>query len=328
MALFKVCSRTVTQRIVTQRVVAPAFLTIRRNFGIKDTLDKYRDSGTTAFEDGMDTLEKEVAKLKKQPLSPPVPLDLGPGDPKLEKKLDKALEEKPSSESAKAFQWPTFEEGDTKADSKESIKRAKSDYYKKVIESMGVKESTTQEFDIHMGEMKTKPGMTIEEAQKVAEEVYKSWPKDHSLPVDDVLPFAEKMKAADLDGSYGPAKAEFDSWKRIYKEEEQFERLGLPPRAHYWRDGEMYAPYGTLSNPVKIYSQFANRIVGCHGGNGQPHEIAWINLGNKYKTMCPECGQMFMLVNFHPKEHEEPGEDLHDISKTQNDGHLKEPQLY
>jgi len=319
MALFKVCSRTVTQRIVTQRVVAPAFLTIRRNFGIKDTLDKYRDSGTTAFEDGMDTLESEVAKLKKQPLSPPVPLDLGPADPKWEKaleekdpKLEKALEE--------MEKWPTVEEGESKAD-----------YHKRFIESIpGVKEAQkfTQEFDIHMGEMKTKPGMTIEEAQKVAEEVYKSWPKDHSLPIDDELPFAEKMKAADLDGSYGPAKAEFDSWKRIYKEEEQFERLGLPPRAHYWRDGEMYAPYGTLSNPVKIYSQFANRIVGCHGGNGQPHEIAWINLGNKYKTMCPECGQMFMLVNFHPKEHEEPGEDLHDISKTQNDGHLKEPQLY
>lgn len=308
MALFKVCSRTVTQRLVTQRVVAPAFLTIRRNFGIKDTLDKYRDAGTNAFEDGMDTVEKETQKLMKLPVDTPETL---PED---------------------------IELSDVVKISDEKVKDIEIDYSvdtaKSAVEALknqdGVEiEATTEEHVFHLEkEMETDPDMTIDEAQQVAEELYNKLPKDYSLPINDALPFAEKMKAADLDGSYGPQKAEFDSWKRIYAEEEQFERLGLPPRAHYWRDGEMYAPYGTLSNPVKIYSQFSHRIVGCHGGNGQPHEVAWINLGNKYKTMCPECGQMFMLVNYFPKEHEEPGEDLHEISRTQNDGHLKEPQLY
>lgn len=135
-------------------------------------------------------------------------------------------------------------------------------------------------------------------------------------------------KASDPGESFGPAKNEFDSWRRIYKEEESFARLGLPPRAHYWRDGEMYSPFGTLSKPVQIYSQFSHRIVGCRGGNGTPHEVVWINLGSKYKTMCPECGQMFQLVNFSPEEHEEPGEDLHVCDKTANDGQLKEPQFY
>jgi len=310
MALFKVCSRTVTQRIVTQRVVAPAFLSLRRNFGIKDTLDKYRDDGTTKFEDGMDTMERETKKLMKQPVDapdtfkfdqPPLAVPEGTDPPSNTGALEKV-------------------DGDPVATAKSVVEELQ--------EEVGF-EVEEEEHTIHLDtEMETKPDMTIEEAQKVAEEVYNTWPKDHSLPINDALPFAEKMKAADLDGSYGPQKAEFDTWKRIYKEEEQFERLGLPPRAHYWRDGEMYAPYGTLSNPVKIYSQFSHRIVGCHGGNGQPHEVAWINLGNKYKTMCPECGQMFMLVNYFPKEHEEPGEDLHEISRTQNDGHLKEPQLY
>lgn len=146
------------------------------------------------------------------------------------------------------------------------------------------------------------------------------------MPLDDRG--RARGKASDVGESFGPAKNEFDSWKRIYKEEESFARLGLPPRAHYWRDGEMYSPFGTLSKPVQIYSQFSHRIVGCRGGNGTPHEVVWINLGSKYKTMCPECGQMFMLVNFSPEEIEEPGEDLHLCDKTANDGQLKEPQFY
>jgi hypothetical protein len=151
---------------------------------------------------------------------------------------------------------------------------------------------------------------------------------DPNTDINQNLPWREKVKAADLGESYGPAKHEMDSWKRIYAEEESFERLGLPPRAHYWRDGEMYSPFGTLSNPVKVYSQFSHRIVGCRGGNGRPHEIVWVNLGNKYKTMCPECGQMFMLVNYQPDEDEQPHERLHAIDKLKNDGQLKEPQMY
>jgi len=167
-----------------------------------------------------------------------------------------------------------------------------------------------------------------EQERLIAEEmkqVKKKIEKIDQIPITAPDPAG---KAADDGESFGPAKAEFDSWKRIYKEEEAFEKLGLPPRAHYWRDGEMFSPFGTLSNPVKVYSQFSHRIIGCRGGNGAPHEIVWINLGNKYKTMCPECGQMFMLVNYCPAEAEETGEELNTIQNTQNDGHLKEPQMY
>eukprot|EP00463_Aulacantha_scolymantha_P004989 TRINITY_DN6206_c0_g1_i1.p1 TRINITY_DN6206_c0_g1~~TRINITY_DN6206_c0_g1_i1.p1 ORF type:complete len:104 (+),score=15.86 TRINITY_DN6206_c0_g1_i1:40-312(+) len=90
----------------------------------------------------------------------------------------------------------------------------------------------------------------------------------------------------------------------------------------------MYAAFGTLSDPVKIYSQFSHRIVGCTGGNGRSHQIVWINLGNQYKTLCPECGQVYMLVNYYPEEYEQPGEDLHTIKETQDNKNLKEPQFY
>lgn len=309
MALFKVCARTLTGRIATQRIATPAaLLTIRRNFGVKDNLDKYRDDSNAAFEDGMDAFSRETSKLQKKPYDPADSFSTHPDHDVQQDQLN--------TEGIEKFEKDT---GDAN-----SI----ADVKKFVDSKFETKEGEAEEFIFDMGSMETKDDMTSDEARQVAEEVYRSWPKDNTLPIDEALPYAEKMKAADLDGSYGPAKAEFDSWKRIYKEEEAFERLGLPPRAHYWRDGEMYAPYGTLSNPVKIYSQFNNRIVGCRGGNGVPHEVVWINLGNKYKTMCPECGQVFMLVNYQPKEHEEPGEELHTISRTQNDGHLKEPQLY
>lgn len=313
MALFKVCARTLTGRIATQRIATPAaLLTVRRNFGVKDTLDKFRDGGISKYEDAMDTMHRETNKLTKQPHEAADSFNTHPHESIIP---EAAQEEEGLEEISELI--------------KDHNEEAEVPDVKKYLKSQSTtKEGEQEEFFFDMGAMETNKDMTHDEAQEVAEEVYRSWPKDNSLPINEALPYAEKAKAADLDGSYGPAKAEFDSWKRIYKEEEAFERLGLPPRAHYWRDGEMYAPYGTLSNPVKIYSQFKNRIVGCRGGNGHPHEVVWINLGNKYKTMCPECGQVFMLVNYIPKEHEEPGEALDDISPTQNDGHLKEPQLY
>jgi len=317
MALFKLCSRSLlTQRALQPRTVAPVFLTIRRRFsdkGTKGKFDSYRDGGVTKFEKTIDAVkDSHDKKLGRKPK-----VDLGDlEDPTITKLKAKFPEFKKFDEKsmAEGLEDPAFK------------KLLDADPTAFVEQNFETKQELAGEYIIKLKPSEGK--LTPEEHNEQAEELYENWPQDPSLPINEVLPFREKGKAADPGESFGPAKAEFDSWKRIYKEEESFERLGLPPRAHYWRDGEMYSPFGTLSNPVKVYSQFSHRIVGCRGGNGKAHEIVWINLGNKYKTMCPECGQMYMLVNFKPEEAERPGENLHELEKTANDGHLKEPQMY
>ena len=52
-----------------------------------------------------------------------------------------------------------------------------------------------------------------------------------------------------------------------------------------------------------IHSCYDYRIIGCKGGNGHPHDINWISLGDKYKTMCSECGQFFKLDTDHSALH-------------------------
>lgn len=322
MALFKLCSRSLlTQRALQPRIVAPVFLTIRRRFsdkGIKGTLDSYRDAGVTKFEKTLDALED--GHDKKLGRKPKVDVD-GKEAITAERLEDPAFKKFAFKDSDKESMTEGFKDPAFK-----NLWESQSDPTAFVEQNFETKQELAGEYVI-----KLKPSdgeLTPEERKEQSEELLKNWPEDPSLPISEVLPYREKGKAADPGESFGPAKAEFDSWKRIYKEEESLERLGLPPRAHYWRDGEMYSPFGTLSNPVKVYSQFSHRIVGCRGGNGKAHEIVWINLGNKYKTMCPECGQMYMLVNYKPEEAERPGENLHELEKTRNDGHLKEPQMY
>lgn len=303
MSLFKICSRTLTKRILQQHGAVPVYFSLSRNFSnesFKDKMDSIRDDFYDKVGELSDSLPNNAVKI----------------DPELE---EKAAKEEFGSMRDNLKSSPTAQElSKTSPESffKENFEPAGRDAY----EQLDAKDEFLP--------LRARVGNMDEDEVDRAVEFVSKRPSIVGETVHDYLPFREKGKASDPGESWGPAKAEFDSWKRIYKEEATFERLGLPPRAHYWRDGEMFSPFGTLSNPVKVYSQFSHRIVGCRGGNGKAHEIVWINLGTKYKTMCPECGQMFMLVNYRPEEAEEPGEDLHDQDKVRNDGQLKEPQFY
>ena len=56
-------------------------------------------------------------------------------------------------------------------------------------------------------------------------------------------------------------------------------------------------PFGTMENPVKIYSYLGERQVGCVGSRSEPHELAWFNLREGPKHICTICGQVFELVD-------------------------------
>lgn len=303
MALFKVCSR-----VVCSRVCKPASFVLARNFA----------DGPKRYDQFHEKLEDVCRAL--------------PGDTQ-----NPGVEELPNmDELAKKIEL-TKEQKDGYRNQLENLNEEQRDKMRVLLEADPSKIEQTW-FDPEKAEREVLAEVEVdlttgteEEVQAALEKAKASElvdsPPEAYTDINRSLPYNEKVKAADLGESYGPAKAEMDSWKRIYAEDESLERLGLPPRAHYWRDGEMYSPFGTLSNPVKIYSQFSHRIVGCRGGNGRPHEIVWVNLGNKYKTMCPECGQMFMLVNYKPEEQEQPHENLDAIDQLRNDGKLREPHL-
>jgi len=310
MSLLKICSRTLTKRILQQHgAAAPVYFSISRNMSFKDTQKNYRDKKNEIMD--------KVAELSQKLPRPATEDDVQEASEKRPATFayDESLITKEADHFLEQDLGNTFQKGYLTPASEEEHQRHGKKAFK--IEFEGSDETNDES-----------SGQTISD-EEIAELSYEALQEHQAQEVShSESPYFEKGKAADPGESFGPAKAEFDSWKRIYKEEEIFERLGLPPRAHYWRDGELYTPFGTLSNPVKVYSQFSHRIVGCRGGNGKAHEIVWINLGTKYKTMCPECGQMFMLVNYRPEEAEEAEEDLDSIREVKDDGQLVEPQLY
>lgn len=55
------------------------------------------------------------------------------------------------------------------------------------------------------------------------------------------------------------------------------------------------APFGTVEEPVQVYSPANFRIVGCVGGNGMDHETTFFVLEGDKKHMCVNCGQIYQL---------------------------------
>ena len=58
------------------------------------------------------------------------------------------------------------------------------------------------------------------------------------------------------------------------------------------------APFGTISNPVKVKSAMGSRIIGCTGGQegtDKYHDVLWFNLEAGRPHMCSQCGQVFEL---------------------------------
>ena len=59
-------------------------------------------------------------------------------------------------------------------------------------------------------------------------------------------------------------------------------------------------PFGTREKPVKVYSWYDSRIVGCMGGPGEhEHDILWHEVRKDKPLICLECGQWFQLEE-HP----------------------------
>jgi len=340
-------SRNLATRAVFSKQL-PVTYSFSRNFSIKKKLDDIRDTFSDKYERFMDATGSPIMKLFDTSTYKPPTVQYSIEEKKLksvftpgityrEENLDENLKlvAALSPEERKKNLFNFLDAADFKGESieeKQLLKHARQSEISKIIYSVSKRSNEVEQEVVELLPEK------IHENQRKILEVLDEGSRDNveldlmlkeldilqiMLPSRDIL-----GRVSDPGESFGTQKEEFDSWKRIYKEDEMHARLGLPPRAHYWKDGIMYSAFGTLSNPVKIYSQFSHRVIGCRGGNGRPHEVLWINLGNKYKTMCPECGQMFILVNFLPAEHEERGENLNDIEVLQNDGHLKEPKVY
>lgn len=63
-----------------------------------------------------------------------------------------------------------------------------------------------------------------------------------------------------------------------------------------FNDQPAVGPFGTIANPVRIYSSFHSRIAGCKGGDDSKHRLMWFELKAGPKHVCTECGQVFKLV--------------------------------
>ena len=78
-------------------------------------------------------------------------------------------------------------------------------------------------------------------------------------------------------------------------EEFQMQQAGLGG----YQDAGAVGPFGTVKAPVRIYSSFHSRIVGCKGGDEHKHRLLWFELKAGPKHVCLECGQVFKLVTPH-----------------------------
>lgn len=47
-------------------------------------------------------------------------------------------------------------------------------------------------------------------------------------------------------------------------------------------------PFGTIAAPVRIYSSFHSRYVGCKGGDDLKHRLLWFELKQGPKHVCTE----------------------------------------
>lgn len=74
--------------------------------------------------------------------------------------------------------------------------------------------------------------------------------------------------------------------------------LGLADVAGF-NDQPALGPFGTIAAPVRIYSSFHSRYVGCKGGDQLKHRLLWFELKQGPKHVCTECGQVFQLVTPH-----------------------------
>jgi len=66
-----------------------------------------------------------------------------------------------------------------------------------------------------------------------------------------------------------------------------------------FNDQPALGPFGTVAAPVRIYSSFHSRYVGCKGGDDQKHRLLWFELKAGPKHVCTECGQVFQLITPH-----------------------------
>lgn len=81
-------------------------------------------------------------------------------------------------------------------------------------------------------------------------------------------------------------------------EELEYELEGLGG----FNDAPAEGAFGTLAAPVRIYSAFHSRIVGCKGGDDSKHRLSWFELKAGPKHVCMECGQVFQLVTAQAEE--------------------------
>ena len=71
-------------------------------------------------------------------------------------------------------------------------------------------------------------------------------------------------------------------------------------------DSVMRGPFGTKDHPVLVKSRNHERIVGCPGNCADPKEdgeLMWWALKKGQDFTCPECSQVFRLVDDGSHEH-------------------------
>ncbi|KAJ9101155.1 Cytochrome c oxidase subunit 4 [Naganishia onofrii] len=53
---------------------------------------------------------------------------------------------------------------------------------------------------------------------------------------------------------------------------------------------------GTMKEPIKVYSLFPERKIGCTGFPTDSHDTIWLSLNNTLKNhRCPECGSVYTM---------------------------------
>ncbi|KAH7909496.1 cytochrome c oxidase polypeptide IV [Hygrophoropsis aurantiaca] len=65
--------------------------------------------------------------------------------------------------------------------------------------------------------------------------------------------------------------------------------------------------FGTLADPVKVFSLDTERIVGCTGSPADSHELHWFTVRKDKARRCPECGSAYALdfqgIESHDEHH-------------------------
>merc|ERR1712100_330971 len=118
-----------------------------------------------------------------------------------------------------------------------------------------------------------------------------SWPccsrpslaRPHMVPQRPSLRFGTKVNQQALE-------ADFDHITGPEAEEQSFKAQSVLPHGETYLSG----PFGTPENPVIVRSVFAERVIGCMGGEGDhAHDLLWHVVRVGRPTLCLECGQAF-----------------------------------